>query len=159
MTISIKITVSEQTLCLYDDKVRLKKHMISTAKNGVGEHFGSECTPRGRHIIRAKIGTDCLANTVFVGRRVTGEIYSSELAAKHSNRDWVLSRILWLSGSDIGKNRLGQVDTMRRYIYIHGCPDEFPMGIAKSHGCIRMHNQNIIELFDSVKLGTEVFIS
>ncbi|HEB63622.1 MAG TPA: L,D-transpeptidase [Gammaproteobacteria bacterium] len=159
MATSIKINTPEQTLCLYDHETCIKKYTVSTAKNGTGEQYGSGCTPRGKHIIRAKIGAHCLPNTVFVGRRATGEIYSPELAANHPDRDWILSRILWLSGLDIGRNRLGHVDTMRRYIYIHGCPDEFPMGIAESHGCIRMRNQDIIELFDEVKPGTQVLIN
>ncbi|MCF6234964.1 MAG: L,D-transpeptidase [Gammaproteobacteria bacterium] len=159
MNTSIKISISAQTLSLYESEKLVKKYTISTAKNGTGEQYGSECTPLGKHIIHEKIGADCLPNTVFVGRKATGEIYSSELAAQHPDRDWVLSRILWLSGMEVGKNRLGQVDTMRRYIYIHGCPNEFPMGVAKSHGCIRMHNQDVIELFESVKLDTKVLIS
>ncbi len=159
MNISIKISIQKQILYLYNDEICIKKYAVSTAKNGAGEQYGSECTPLGKHIIHKKIGADCLPNTVFVGRKSTGEIYSSELAVQHPDRDWVLSRILWLSGTEIGKNRLGQVDTMRRYIYIHGCPDEFPMGIAKSHGCIRMHNKDVIELFDSVELDTKVLIS
>ncbi len=159
MTTSVKINILEQKLYLLNDGECIKKYAVSTAKNGTGEQYGSECTPLGKHIIRAKIGAHCEPNSVFVGRRATGEIYSPELAARHPNRDWVLSRILWLSGLDVGKNRLGQVDTMRRYIYIHGCPDEFLMGIAESHGCIRMHNQDVIELFDLVKPGTEVFLS
>ncbi len=159
MTTSIKISISQQTLELYEDEKLIKEYTVSTAKNGAGEHNGSECTPLGRHIIHEKIGADCLPNAVFVGRKATGEIYNAELATQHPERDWVLSRILWLGGLEVGKNQMGEVDTLRRYIYIHGCPDEFPMGIAESHGCIRMHNREIIELFDLVKLNTEVLIS
>ncbi len=159
MTTSIKISISQQTLALYEDEKLIKEYTVSTAKNGAGEHYGSECTPLGRHVIHEKIGADCLSNTVFVGRKATGEIYNAELATQHPERDWVLSRILWLSGLEVGKNQMGEVDTLRRYIYIHGCPDEFPMGIAESHGCIRMRNREIIELFDLIKLNTEVLIS
>jgi len=109
-----------------------------TSKHGAGELSGSYCTPRGRHIIRAKIGTGQPVNTVFVGRRPTGEVYSIELLDKYPNRDWILTRILWLSGCEVGFNRLGKVDTMRRYIYIHGSPDSVDMGKPASIGCIRM---------------------
>ena len=124
----------------------------------MGELLGSECTPGGWHIIRAKIGDNCPDNTVFRGRRATGEIYSAQLHKKFPFRDWILTRILWLSGLEVGLNRLGRQDTMRRYIYIHGCPDIYPMGQANSHGCIRMHNSQLIELFDLVESGIPVFL-
>jgi lipoprotein-anchoring transpeptidase ErfK/SrfK len=124
----------------------------------VGERNGSFCTPRGRHVIRAKIGAGAPLNTVFVERRPTGEIYSSELAARHPGRDWILTRILWLSGCEPGVNRLGDVDTMRRFIYIHGSPDTAEMGKPGSIGCVRMHNRDLVELFDLVPAGTPVNI-
>jgi lipoprotein-anchoring transpeptidase ErfK/SrfK len=96
--------------------------------------------------------------SVFVGRRPTGEIWSPELAALHPDRDWILTRILWLSGLEPGRNRLGNVDSMRRYIYIHGTPDDQPMGVPASHGCVRMRNDELIELFNLVAPGTEVLI-
>lgn len=132
---------------------------VSTAKNGPGEEMGSECTPRGWHLIRAKIGAGCALNTVFVGRRPTGEIYAPELARSCPERDWVLTRILWLSGLEVGRNRLGSVDTMRRYIYIHGCPDSVALGVPDSHGCIRMRNRDVVRLFDQVDIGARVLIS
>jgi hypothetical protein len=132
---------------------------VSTAKNGVGETNGSECTPRGKHIIRAKIGAQAPINTVFRARRPTGEIFSEALKNEFPQRDWILTRILWLSGTEVGKNRLGDVDTMRRYIYIHGCPDSDKMGVPSSHGCIKMRNQDIIELFSRVAAGTTVIIN
>lgn len=136
----------------------LQEYSVSTAKKGVGEQAGSECTPRGRHIIRAKIGAQAKINSVFVGRRLTGEIFSEDLRQRYPQRDWILTRILWLSGLDVGKNRLGKVDTMRRYIYIHGCPDSDAMGQASSHGCIKMRNSDLVELFDKVSVGTNVTI-
>jgi len=136
----------------------LRRYAVSTAANGVGERFGSCCTPRGKHIIRAKIGAGQPENTVFVGRRPTGEIYTPELGAQFPGRDWILTRILWLSGREVGFNRLGECDTMRRYIYIHGTPDSVQLGIPDSHGCIRMHNADLIELFDIVPAGTAVEI-
>jgi len=97
-------------------------------------------------------------NTVFIGRRPSGEIYSEELGRANPNRDWILSRILWLCGNDIAYNRGGLVDTQRRYIYIHGAPDSHAMGVPSSHGCIKMRNSDMIELFDKVAVGTLVNI-
>ena len=156
----IEILISNQTLTLYDDAGGLvARYVVSTAANGAGCTKDSGCTPQGAHIIRAKIGAGAPVNTVFVGRRPTGEICTSELIAQYPNRDWILTRILWLSGTEIGFNRLGNVDTMQRYIYIHGTPDSTDMGEVGSHGCVRMRNADVIELFDLVEAGTKVFIS
>lgn len=133
--------------------------LVSTSKNGVGEQKGSYQTPQGRHRVRAKIGAGAAFNTVFVGRRKTGEIWSPELAAGNPNRDWILTRILWLSGMEPGKNRFGEVDTMRRYIYLHGSPDSVEMGEPGSIGCIRMKNSDIVSLFDLAPAGTTVDIT
>jgi len=151
--------VSEQRLRVYDnsDSVVLEKS-IATAAKGIGQQLGSEQTPLGRHIVRAKIGAGCAENTVFVGRRPTGEIFSEALRQAEPERDWILTRILWLSGCEPGLNRLGTVDTMRRYIYIHGAPDADPMGVPSSHGCVKMRNSDIIELFEKVPVGTVVDI-
>ncbi|HET9404159.1 MAG TPA: L,D-transpeptidase [Burkholderiales bacterium] len=155
----IRINIKSQELDLYDDSgALLKRYRISSAKNGVGEQNGSYCTPRGKHIVRAKIGAGHPVNTVFVERRPTGEVYSPELAKGFPRRDWILTRILWLSGCEPGRNRLGRVDTMRRAIYIHGSPDRAEMGKPGSHGCIRMRNQDIVELFDLVPVRTPVEI-
>lgn len=121
--------------------------------------MGSQCTPRGWHQIRAKIGADYPINTVFKGRRPTGEVYTPDLGKIYPNRDWILTRILWLSGLEPGKNRFGNVDTMRRYIYIHGSPDEVPMGVYGSRGCIRVHNEPLLELFKRVNPGTSVLLA
>jgi len=155
----IEIDIANQQLELFDDAGKLLRNFaVSTSAKGVGEIAGSYCTPRGRHVIRAKIGAGLPENAVLVRRRPTGEIYSSELGAKFPDRDWILTRILWLSGSEKGFNRLGETDTMRRYIYIHGTPDMVRMGIPGSHGCIRMRNTELVELFDMVPAGTEVDI-
>lgn len=155
----IDINIESQTLVFNDIKNNgCTAYSISTARNGAGEQNGSNCTPRGRHIIRAKIGAGCPENTVFVGRRPTGEIYSPELKEKFPKRDWILTRILWLSGCEVGFNRLGSVDTMRRYIYIHGTPDSVPMGVPASHGCILMRNRELIELFDKVQVSDSINI-
>jgi lipoprotein-anchoring transpeptidase ErfK/SrfK len=155
----IEISITAQMLTLFDDFGTVKaRYCISTAVNGIGSEKNSGRTPLGRHIIRAKIGAGAPVNTVFVGRRPTGEILSPELMAQHPQRDWILTRILWLSGTEVGKNRLGNVDSMQRYIYIHGTPDTEPMGQPCSHGCVRMRNQDVVELFDLVDVGTPVFI-
>jgi len=155
----IEVDVPSQTLILRDGNGHvLMQTKISTARNGVGEESGSEKTPRGAHYIRAKIGAGQPANAVFISRRPTGEIYSRELRAAFPHRDWILTRILWLCGLEPGKNRRGAVDTMRRYIYIHGCPDEDPMGVPGSRGCIKMRNREISELFERVAPGTRVLI-
>jgi L,D-transpeptidase YbiS len=156
--IQLDINISGQSLSVIQDGTAVKVYKVSTAKNGPGEISNSECTPRGRHIIRAKIGGQADINTVFVGRRDSGERYSYDLKQQYPERDWILTRILWLSGCEPGVNRLGNVDTMRRYIYIHGCPDEDEMGVASSHGCIKMRNDDVIELFEMVSPGTPVNI-
>ncbi len=155
----ITIRIPAQTLELFDDAGKLlRRYAVSTGANGAGEEKDSYCTPRGRHIIRAKIGAGQPANAIFVQRRPTGEIYAPGLAQKHPGRDWILARILWLSGCEKGYNRMGTCDTMRRYIYIHGTPDETKMGVPGSRGCVRMRNAELIELFDMVKAGTQVEI-
>ena len=154
----LDISLSQQRCQLWQCEQCLFSAPVSTALNGPGEQEGSGCTPRGWHNIRACIGHGQPVNTVFRGRRPTGEIYTADLAKQFPDKDWILSRILWLSGLEPGKNRLGNVDTMRRYIYIHGTPDSEPMGVAKSHGCIRLHNQDLLTLFDLVEPGLKVFI-
>ena len=156
----IRISVARQLLTLFDDAGQLlREYSISTGKAGVGEVFGSFQTPRGRHLIRAKIGSGAPENTIFVRRRPTGEVWSADLEQRHPGRDWILTRILWLSGCEPGWNRLGRVDTMRRFIYIHGAPDRAAMGKPGSHGCIRMRNADIVELFDLVPCYTAVEIT
>lgn len=157
--LSIEISPASQTLILTADGKEIRSYTISTAANGLGEEKNSFKTPRGWHIVRAKIGADFPLNSVFVKRRFTGEIYNAELGLLYPDRDWILTRILWLSGLEKGFNRLGNVDTMQRFVYIHGSPDERPVGVPTSHGCIRMQNQDIIELFDLVTYGTKVYIA
>lgn len=155
----IIVHIPTQTLELLDDSGNpIRRYQVSTGANGVGEESGSFCTPRGKHFIRAKIGTGQPENTVFVKRRPTGEIYTPELGAAHSGRDWILSRILWLCGAEPGYNRSGSCDTMRRYIYIHGTPDSTVLGQPGSHGCVRMRNSDLLELFEQVSPGTPVDI-
>ena len=154
----IVVSLREQRLRLYGADGSESEFAVSTAANGPGEQDGSGCTPRGLHKVRLRIGEGCPMGAVFVSRRPTGETWSQELAAQHPGRDWILTRILWLTGCEPGRNRRGQVDTLRRYIYLHGCPDDAPMEVALSHGCIRMRNRDIVALFDLVPVGTEVLI-
>ena len=156
---TINISIAAQSLTLLDEAGRIeKRYAIASAAKGAGEQDGSFCTPRGQHVIRAKIGAGQPVNTVFVRRRPSGEIYTPELGAQFPERDWILTRILWLSGCERGFNRLGTVDTMRRFIYIHGTPDSVAMGVPGSHGCVRMRNSDLLDLFERVEPGTPVEI-
>jgi lipoprotein-anchoring transpeptidase ErfK/SrfK len=157
-TFLIKVSIDEQRLQLLESGNVTMDVVVATAANGPGEIMHSECTPRGWHRIRAKIGAGAPENAVFTGRRQTGEIYTPALREQHPGRDWMLTRILWLSGLEPGKNRLGELDSMRRYIYIHGCPETDEMGVPSSHGCVKMRNADVIRLFDIVPAGTRVLI-
>ena len=154
----VHISIAEQQLSLIVNAEVEKIYSVSTAKKGAGEKMGSYCTPTGWHQIRAKIGDTQPLNSVFVGRRPTGEIYTPQLGEKNPTRDWVLSRIMWLGGLEAGKNRYGSVDSAWRYIYIHGCPDELMQGKPESHGCIRMKNNDVVDLFDRVSPRLNVLI-
>ena len=158
MTPEIRISIQQQTLTLWRGEVLEASWPVSTALKGVGNQSGSNQTPLGRHRIRACIGKGAPNGAVFVGRRQTGEIYTADLAERYPNRDWILTRILWLCGEEKGVNRGAAVDSQRRYIYIHGTPDTEPMGVPLSHGCVRMRNQDVIDLFDRVGPGTRVII-
>ena len=154
----LDICITSQQLTVFADGIVVQRYPISTAKNGAGELMGSQCTPTGWHKIRAKIGAGQPLNAVFIGRRATGEIYSADLGKQNPQRDWILTRILWLGGLEPGKNRYGNVDSTWRYIYIHGCPDELMTGIPDSHGCVRMKNTDMLDLFNRVDAGVKVFI-
>lgn len=155
---SLRVSLAAQRLTVWRGAGCFAEYAVSTSKHGGGELAGSYKTPRGRHIVRAKIGADAPEGAVFRGRRATGEVYSAALARANPDRDWILTRILWLSGTEVGRNRLGLVDTMRRYIYIHGAPDSEPLGSPSSIGCIRMANRDIVELFGLVPVGSIVDI-
>ena len=159
MTKTIDINIAAQTLALKSGNQVLKRYSVSTAKNGPGEQLGSECTPRGQHRIAEKIGADCAVNTVFVGRKPTDELYTPELRRQFPGRDWIITRILWLGGCEPGRNQYGDVDTYQRCIYIHGAPDDVPMGRPGSRGCIRMRNPDLLELFEQAEVGMEVSIT
>lgn len=156
--LALRVVLTEQRLEVLERGALREEFAVSTSRHGPGERQGSGCTPRGRHVVRARIGAGLPRGAVLRGRRPTGETWSAALAAAQPGRDWILSRILWLSGCEPGRNRLGEVDSMRRYIYIHGTPDSEPMGVPFSHGCIRMRNDDVIRLFDMVRPGTTVDI-
>jgi len=154
----IEVDLERQELRLLVDGQVRERFVVSTAVRGAGEAMGSGCTPRGLHRVRIKIGHGLPENSVFVGRRATGEIYSPQLGRDYPERDWILTRILWLTGCEPGQNRGGAVDTLRRFIYIHGTPESEPMGVAASHGCIRMRNGDLLRLYEQVTNGTPVEI-
>jgi lipoprotein-anchoring transpeptidase ErfK/SrfK len=156
--IELRVEIARQRLIVVAGRQAVASYAVSTSRYGTGNRQGSYRTPLGRHIVRAKIGAGQPLGTVFVGRRPTGEIYSEGLARAQPARDWILTRILWLSGTEVGKNRLGAVDTMRRYIYIHGTPDTDPLGEPGSIGCIRMRNTDIVALFEMTPVGARVLI-
>ena len=156
--VRIRISIPEQRLYLLKGEHIAAVYPVATARNGPGELQGSGCTPCGLHRIRCKIGAGAPLNSVFVGRRPSGEIYTPALAARYPRRDWILTRILWLDGLEPGRNRGGERDSLRRYIYIHGCPPELPLGAPLSHGCIRIGNEAITELFEQVQVQDRVLI-
>ena len=151
----ILIDLAEQTLFLPKHN---KLYVVSTGKNGIGEQENSGKTPRGWHKIALKFGQNAPKNTVFIARQETGEIYSQDLAEAFPERDWILSRILWLSGLEQDFNLGTGCDTFNRYIYIHGTPDTEPMGIPISHGCIRMRNTDVMELFELIPVDATVYL-
>lgn len=154
----VEISIATQTLKLFEGERCLGSYPVSTARNGVGEQRDSFCTPRGVHVVAEKIGAGCVPGTVFVGRQPTGEVYSPGLRQAAPDRDWILTRILWLAGVEDGRNRGGDVDSYNRYIYIHGTPDDVDMGVPGSRGCIRMRNNDIIELFEQISVNTPVML-
>ena len=156
---TVQIQLTRQSLAVLDDGKPVREFLVSTSRYGPGERFGSQCTPRGTHIVRAKIGAGLPPDAVFIRRRFTGEIYDSDLARRHPDRDWILTRLMWLSGREPGRNRYGAVDSLRRFIYIHGMPDVQPVGVPFSHGCIRMLNTDVIELYEMIDTGTIVDIT
>jgi len=156
---TVQIQLTRQSLAVLDDGKPVREFLVSTSRYGPGERFGSQCTPRGTHIVRAQIGAGLPPDAVFIRRRFTGEIYDSDLARRHPDRDWILTRLMWLSGREPGRNRYGAVDSLRRFIYIHGMPDVQPVGVPFSHGCIRMRNTDVIELYEMIDTGTIVDIT
>lgn len=154
----IQINTAKQELKLIEKESCLFNCLISSAKNGLGELQDSECTPRGWHFIAQKIGAGAAANTVFVARQATGEIYSPALGNRYPDRDWILTRIIRLQGCEVARNQGQHVDSYQRYIYIHGTPDAVKLGQIGSKGCIRMRNQDLINLFNLIEINNLVYI-
>lgn len=152
------ISIQQQRLFLVKDGRCETSYLISSAKNGVGEQEGSYCTPRGWHEIAEIIGLDAPINAVFKARQPTGQIYTLELEKDFPDHDWILTRIIRLKGQEISFNAGKNCDTYDRFVYIHGCPDNAILGRPASHGCIRMHNQAVIELASCIGKGDSLFI-
>ncbi|WP_249976964.1 L,D-transpeptidase [Vreelandella olivaria] len=154
----LEIDTQKQQLLCWQGRSLIHECLVSTGEAGVGQQEGSGQTPQGWHYIRAAIGDGLPENAVFRGRRWTSEVFSTDLAADYPTRDWILTRILWLCGLETGKNRGGNVDSQRRYIYIHGTPPDQPMGMAASHGCIRLRNHDLLTVFQFALPGTPVWL-
>jgi hypothetical protein len=154
----IRISIGDQRLDLLEGERTLESYSVSTAARGPGERCDSEQTPRGRLAIEEKIGSKAELGAAFEGRQATGEICTPERFAAEPDRDWIVTRILWLGGREPGRNQGGAVDTRDRYIYIHGTPDVASLGRPTSHGCIRMRSEDLVDLFDRVEVGTIVDI-
>ncbi|WNK18794.1 L,D-transpeptidase [Halomonas piscis] len=154
----LEIDLARQRLVLWHGRVPGEAVAVSTGKAGAGQQDGSGQTPLGWHYVRAAVGENAPREAVFRGRRPTGEVYSEALARAHPGRDWILGRILWLCGLESGRNRGGRVDTQRRYIYLHGTPPSEPMGVAQSHGCVRLRLDDLIKVFAQTPPGTPVWL-
>ena len=155
----ILLSIAEQYLYLLaiDGEV-LFRTSISSAKKGVGNQQGSLQTPLGLHCIAEKIGDGCVLGEIFKGRESITERAVIEIEPRSTGLDCITSRILWLQGLELGFNKSGEVDSYQRYIYIHGTHEEGLIGQPASIGCIRMRNQDVIELYAEVQKGSWVYI-
>ena len=155
---SVKVVVSEQALYLYKGGEIVKTYPVSTSKYGTGNRLGSGKTPLGTHKVERKIGAEAPLYTIFRNRVNTKQLVAPNFSPRPSGKDFVTTRILWLRGLEPGVNKGGRIDSFRRCIYIHGTPDEGLIGSPASHGCIRMKNKDVAELFDAVPVGALVEI-
>lgn len=154
----LEIDTTCQRLSIWKGGELAAVYPVSTGLAGTGQYEGSGQTPLGWHYVRAAIGDGEPVGSVFRGRRPTGECFSAELAAAYPQRDWILTRILWLCGLEPGHNRGGDVDSQRRYIYLHGTPPDQPIGEPASHGCIRLRDEDLLAVFAVARPGTPVWI-
>ena len=154
----IIVDISEQRLYLYNNDNLVQSFPVSTSKYGEGQIENSFKTPLGLHEIKEKIGDKAPINTIFTARENTNKRAEIQIKPNDTEDDFVTSRILWLDGLENGINRGVGVDSYGRYIYIHGTHEEGLIGQKASHGCIRMFNNDVIELFDMVSEGTKVQI-
>lgn len=152
------VDISSQRLCHFRHGNLRKCYPVSTSRFGIGSVAGSNRTPLGMHYVRRRIGGDASSGSIFRGRVNIGKIASIEGRPRATGKDYVTSRIMWLSGLDQGLNKGPGVDSYSRYIYIHGTHEEGLIGRPASHGCIRMRNADVIELFDQIPLKTLVWI-
>ncbi len=152
------VDVSDQELRLYVDGRLAARYPVSTAEAGTGSAAGSNRTPLGAHYVRRRYGAGAPAGMVFRARVPTGRIAAIEHRPRHIGEDLVTSRILWLAGLEPGRNQGPGVDSFRRYIYIHGTPEEGLIGRPASHGCIRLRNEDVIALFDALPVRSLVWI-
>jgi len=152
------VNIKQQQLFYYGDEKLLKQYPISSSEKGVGNLQDSYQTPLGLHQIKEKIGDGCEIYEVFIGRQPQGNFFELQNSDIELPDDIISSRILWLDGLEAGINQGGDVDTYQRYIYIHGTMDEDKIGQPVSHGCIRMLNKDIVELYSQLEIGCEVLI-
>lgn len=152
------VSVKHQHLYLIQNDSTIRKYPISTSKNGIGSKQDSYKTPPGLHTVKRKIGTDVPYGGIMISRVYEGKIAKILTEKENAKKDYVTSRIMWLQGEEPGVNRGRNMDSYNRYIYIHGTPEEGYIGEPASHGCIRMKNKDVIELFDFVKEGTPILI-
>jgi lipoprotein-anchoring transpeptidase ErfK/SrfK len=154
----IEVDISEQRLYLIENSLVKASYPISTSKYGEGSIENSFKTPLGKHSIKEMIGDEAEINTIFTSRINTKRSATIIDQFQDTDNDYVTSRIMWLDGEEDGLNKGGNVDSFRRYIYIHGTHEEGLIGTKASHGCIRMFNYDVIELFNLVNIGTKVLI-
>ena len=154
----IEVDISEQRLYLIKNNLIKASYPISTSKYGEGSIENSFKTPLGKHSIKEMIGAEAEINTIFTSRINTKRYATIINQFEDTDNDYVTSRIIWLDGEEEGFNKGGNVDSFRRYIYIHGTHEEGLIGTKASHGCIRMFNYDVIELFNLVNIGTKVLI-
>lgn len=157
-SLTIEIDISKQRLFLLNNMVIVRSYPISSSKYGEGSTQNSFKTPLGNHVIKEMIGRDAIKNTIFTSRINTKRQADIIHDLTNSDNDYVTTRIMWLDGQEEGKNKGKGVDSYKRYIYIHGTHEEGLIGQKASHGCIRMFNSDVIELFNDVKKGTKVYI-
>jgi lipoprotein-anchoring transpeptidase ErfK/SrfK len=154
----VRVSVSQQRLQLFSGREVLREYPVSTAAKGAGSQAGSQKTPLGRHQVHSKFGAGEPLGTIFESRRSTGRVATIHTAPVDLPEDVITTRILWLEGLEPGMNRGEGVDSRARFIYIHGTNEEGLIGRPASHGCVRLRNRDVAELFDLVATGTVVEI-
>ena len=152
------VEVTQQKLYVVKEEKVIRTYPISTSKYGIGNEDGSNKTPVGTHRIYEKVGEGVKIGTIFKARISTGRIANISHDSTDVEQDFIITRIMCLEGLEPGVNKGKGIDSCDRRIYIHGTPEEGLIGTPASHGCIRMKNDDVVELFDLVKIGTLVEI-